>query len=135
MTLAMMKATSAQPDNRGPSYQSRLRLLDNRLMKFNIRHADVDKPRIGFSNGASSIANMRASEFAPLIWQMMIVLGVGDEELLLDQGAKHRVVDTMYELLNLRTMLWRPEITEVGLRGIVFNIGMYVLNIVLYCTI
>ena len=120
----MMKATAALPGVNRPSYQSRLRLLDNRLMQFNIRHADVDKPRIGFSNGASSIANMRAAEFAPLIWQMMVVLGVGDEELLLDKDSKLRVVDTMCSLLKLRTMLWRPEITEVDVRAIVFNTGM-----------
>ena len=127
MTLAMMKATAVLPAGDAgprPSYQSRLRLLDNRLMKFNIRHADVDKPRIAFSNGASSIANMRAAEFVPLIWQMMVVLGVGDEELLLDQGPKQRVVDTMCALLKLRTQLWKPELTHLDVNGIEFNIGM-----------
>ena len=124
MTLAMMKATANLPGANRPSYQARLRLLDNRLMQFNIRHADVAEPRVGFSNGASSIANMRASEFSPLIWQMMVVLGVGDEELLLDKEPKRRVVDTMCSLLKLRTQLWRPEITEVDVRAIGFNTGM-----------
>lgn len=126
MTLSMIKAcAAAQPaGDGGLSYQARLRLLDNRLMKFNIRHADVDQPRIGFSNGASSIANMRAAEFMPLIWQVMVVLGVGDEELLLDRDSKTKVVDAMFHLLKLRSRLWKPEITTLDLRAIEFNIGM-----------
>ena len=67
---------------------------------------------------------MRASEFVPLIWQVMVVIGFGDGEELLGKGPKIRVVDAMYHLLKLRTMLWKPEITEMDLRGIRWYIGL-----------
>lgn len=123
MTLKMIKAHAALPNSTTP-YNARLRLLDNRLMNFNTRHADVDMPREAFSNGASSIANMRAAEFMPLLWQVMIVIGVGSEELLLHRPEKAKVVSTMYHLLKLRAQLWKPEMTTMDIRALTESIGM-----------
>ena len=123
MTLDMIKLHAAQSDG-GLSAKARLLLLDNRLMKFNTRHADVEMPREAFTNGASSIANMRAAEFVPLMWQLMIVIGVGNEELLLSRPGKLNVVATIYLLLKVRAQMWKPEITEMDVRAITENIGM-----------
>ena len=119
----MIKLHAAQSDG-GLSAKARLLLLDNRLMKFNTRHADVEMPREAFTNGASSIANMRAAEFVPLMWQLMIVIGVGNEELLLSRPGKLNVVATIYLLLKVRAQMWKPEITEMDVRAITENIGM-----------
>ena len=125
MILELMKKEAALP-GRVNTFPARLMLLDNRrLMKFNNRHADLDLPRVVFSNGASSIANMRAAEFLPLMWQLMIVLGAGDEALLLDPvTTKPKVVSTLYHLVWLRSRLWKPEITFVEVRGIEQTIGL-----------
>ena len=48
--------------------------LDNRLMAFNTRHADVEMPRYRFSSGASTVAMFQADEFFPLLIQITIVL-------------------------------------------------------------
>lgn len=124
MTLDMIKVHSTLPGGNNLSYKARLRLLDNRLMKFNTRHADVDMPREAFSNGASSIANMRAAEFVPLMWQLMIVIGAGNEDVLLSRPGKQKVVATIFLLLKVRAQIWKPEITEVDIRGITQNIGL-----------
>lgn len=120
--LKMMKAEAT--GNIGVSYAERMRIMDQRLICFNVRHCDGDMPRVGFSNGASEITNFRASEFEPLMWQMLIVLGVGTDAALLSIPVKREVVAAVFELLLLRAMIWKPAISELDMPAIEFTIPM-----------
>lgn len=94
----------------------KLRVLDYRLMSIAIRHADDTMPRIRFSNGASSIALFKASEYAPLMWQVMVVLGVGNDEAILDVVQKKKVVKCFGLLLRLRGFISKKVHTSESLR-------------------
>lgn len=120
MLLAMIKDESEQG---GLSYAHRMRILDSRLLAFNIRHCDSDMPRKRFTSGASEFVGFRASEFPPLIWEMLIVLGTGNDTSLLGPPTKKReVVSTLYALMMLRSLLWRDEHAEADLPGVDFSV-------------
>ena len=101
-------------------------------MQFNVRHCDHSIPRIRFSNGASDITFFRASEFEPLLWQMMIVLGIGNEEVLLETARRRQVIQAVYGILMVRAELWKTEIEEGDLPGLDYAVRTYVLVIMYY---
>ena len=111
-------------DNIGIPFALRMRILDQRLISFNIRHCDVDMPRLGFKNGASEITCFTAAEFEPLMWHILVVLGVGQDSTLLQVPKKREVVGAVLELLLLRAQLWRPNISELQIPALRFTIPM-----------
>ena len=56
----------------------RLRILDGRFQKLEVRHSVEDMPREKFNRGGSSITGMRADQFNGLMWQYLVVLGIED---------------------------------------------------------
>ena len=90
-----------------------MRVLDDRLMNFNVRHCDPTLPRKRFSAGASTIAMFNASEFCPLVWQTMVVVGADPtDESILTHENKKKVVKCFYKLLALRNSLTKKIMTE-----------------------
>jgi hypothetical protein len=97
------------------AYTNRMNELDIRLMRFNVRHSAFDMPRVRFSNGASSIAMMKAFEFAPLLWQMIVVLGVDGGTSIVSVPWKHKMVYCFTLLLQVRHLLRAKVHTERSL--------------------
>lgn len=123
LLLAMMKA---EADERiGTSFALRKRIMDSRLMAFNVRHCDNTMPRKRFTSGASEIVGFRAVEFAPLMWQLMVIMGTGtDGSLLYVLEKKRSVVKLLYTLMMLRTSLWKTSHSEADLPALDFTVRM-----------
>ncbi len=91
--LCMLGVIKAESLVSGDAYTARMRVLDDRLMQFNIRHADPAMPRVRFASGASNLSKMNASKYAPLLWQMIVVLGCSRDEAIVSFGWKNKIVD------------------------------------------
>ena len=110
--LCMLGVIKAESLVSGGAYTARMRVLDDRLMKFDIRHADAAMPRVRFASGASNLSKLNASEYAPLLWQMIVVLGCSTDEAIVSFGWKNKIVDCFFQLLKLRVVLCAKEHTD-----------------------
>jgi hypothetical protein len=67
---------------------------------------------------ALSSAQITALEYIPLVWQLLIVLGVGPDEptavggVILPHDVRLKVVRALYSLVTLREALWKRTHTE-----------------------
>ena len=84
-------------------------------MLFNVRHADESMPRKRFAAGASTVAMFRASEYCPLLWQTMVLLGVFPDEGIISNGWKLKIVNCFGLILKLRSMLTKVTQTVESL--------------------
>ena len=93
-----------------------MRVLDNRLMAFNVRHADTTMPGKRFAAGASTVAMFKAEEYYPLLWQTLVVLGVfpADEEIVSAEW-KLKIAPCFGLILKLRSMLTKVTHTVESL--------------------
>jgi hypothetical protein len=92
----------------------RLRILDGRFQKLEVRHSVEDMPREKFNRGGSSITGMRADQFNGLMWQYLVVLGIEDpsDVSVMTAANKGRVSICIHALVSLRERLWKKEISE-----------------------
>lgn len=104
--------------NGSASFTTKKRIIDLRFQSFNTRHADLSMPRRHFAQGATTITNMTAEEYFPLICQLMIVLGIGNDDSILPRALKLPVVNCLFKLCRLRLLLWQDEMTEADLANL-----------------